>query len=229
MSIQDWFPLGLTGLIALQSKEISRVFSSTTLQKHQFFGAKTFLWCKSHICTWRLEKPSFDYIYLGKVTSLISNSLSRFVTAFLPRSKCLNFRAAVIFHSDFGAQENKIYDCLHFFPFYLPWNDGTRYHDLSFFIVELQSAFSLSSFSLIKRLFSSHKEYQNGSVKQLNRWDMTHLKINKLVNKFIGTFFNRLFWTQKFGLPNFSGLFPLQKSFCQQLPNEHYPSHVFHK
>ena len=61
MDIQDWFPLGLTDLIALQFKELSRVFSSTALQKHQFFGAKTFLWCKSHICTWQLENP---YLWL---------------------------------------------------------------------------------------------------------------------------------------------------------------------
>ena len=113
------------------------------------------------------------------------------------KQESFNFIAAVTVWSDFEAQENKLCHCFHFFPFYLPWNDGTRYPDLSFFIVELQSAFSLSSFSLIKRLFSSHKEYQNGSVKQLNCWDMTHLKINKLVNKFIGTFFNRLFWTPK--------------------------------
>ena len=40
MNIQGWFPLGLTGLIFLQSKELSRVFSNTTVQKHQFFGAQ---------------------------------------------------------------------------------------------------------------------------------------------------------------------------------------------
>ena len=40
MNIQDWFPLGLTGLISLQSKGLSRVFSSTTVWKHQFFGAQ---------------------------------------------------------------------------------------------------------------------------------------------------------------------------------------------
>ena len=40
MNIQDWFPLGWTGLISLQSKELSRVFSNTTVQKHQFFGAQ---------------------------------------------------------------------------------------------------------------------------------------------------------------------------------------------
>ena len=57
MSIQDWFPLGLTDLISLQSKGLSRVFSNTTVQKHQFFGAQLSLWSNSHIHTWLLEKP----------------------------------------------------------------------------------------------------------------------------------------------------------------------------
>ena len=50
MNIQGWFPLGLTGLI-LQSKELSRVFSNTTVQKHQFFSAQPFLWSNAHIHT----------------------------------------------------------------------------------------------------------------------------------------------------------------------------------
>ena len=57
MNIQDWFPLGLTGLISLQSKRLSRVFSNTIVQKHQFFGAQLSLWSNSHIHTWPLEKP----------------------------------------------------------------------------------------------------------------------------------------------------------------------------
>ena len=57
MNIQDWFPLGLTGLIALQSKGLSRVLSNTTVQKHQFFSAQCSLWSSSHIHTWLLEKP----------------------------------------------------------------------------------------------------------------------------------------------------------------------------
>ena len=51
MNIQDWFTLGLTGLISLQSKEISKVFSNAIIQKHQFFHAKPSLWSKSHIHT----------------------------------------------------------------------------------------------------------------------------------------------------------------------------------
>ena len=72
MNIQDWFPLGLTGLISLQSKRLSRVFSNTTVQKHQFkkkklknktkqkhqfFSTQFSLWSDSHINTWLLEKP----------------------------------------------------------------------------------------------------------------------------------------------------------------------------
>ena len=57
MNIQDWFPLGLTGLISLQSKGLSRVFSNTTVQKHQFFSTPLSLYSNSHIHTWRPEKP----------------------------------------------------------------------------------------------------------------------------------------------------------------------------
>ena len=56
MNIQDWFPLWLTGLISLLSKRLSKVFSSTTVQKHQFFGTQPSLWSNSHIHTWLLEK-----------------------------------------------------------------------------------------------------------------------------------------------------------------------------
>ena len=56
MSIQRWFLLGLTGLISLLSKRLLRVFSSTTVWKHQFFSAQPSLWSSSHIHTWLLEK-----------------------------------------------------------------------------------------------------------------------------------------------------------------------------
>ena len=56
MNIQDWFPLGWTGWISLQSKGLLRVFSNTTVQKNQFFSAQLSLWSNSHIHTWLLEK-----------------------------------------------------------------------------------------------------------------------------------------------------------------------------
>ena len=57
MNTQDWSSLGWTGWISLQSKGLSRVFSNTTVQKHQFFCAQLSLWSNSHIHTWPLEKP----------------------------------------------------------------------------------------------------------------------------------------------------------------------------
>ena len=56
MNIGGWFPLGLTGLISLQSKGLSRIFSNTSIQKHQFSGTQLSLWSNSHIRTWLLEK-----------------------------------------------------------------------------------------------------------------------------------------------------------------------------
>ena len=63
--------------------------------------------------------------------------------------------ATVTICSDFGAQENKICHCFHFFPIYLPWSNGNRCHDLCFWMLSFKPAFSLSSFTFIKRLFSS--------------------------------------------------------------------------
>ena len=81
-------------------------------------------------------------------------AMSRFVIAFLPRSKCLNYIAAVTVCSDFEAQENKICHCFHFFPFYLLCSYETRCHDLSFWMLSFKLTFSLSSFTLNERLFS---------------------------------------------------------------------------
>ena len=90
MNIQGWSPLGLTGLISLQSKWLSRVFSSTTTRKHPFFGTQPSLGSNPHICTPLLEKPYFWlYRLVGKVMSLLFNMLCRFTIVFLPRSKHL--------------------------------------------------------------------------------------------------------------------------------------------
>ena len=91
MNIQDWFSLGLTGWISLQSKGLSRVLSNTTVQKYQFFGLQLSLWSSSHIHTWLLEKTTAltRWTFVGKVMSLLFNMLSRLVIAFIPRSKYL--------------------------------------------------------------------------------------------------------------------------------------------
>ena len=60
MNIQDWFPLELTGWIPLLSKGLSRIFSNTTVWKHQFFSTQLSLWSNSHTHTWLLENHSFD-------------------------------------------------------------------------------------------------------------------------------------------------------------------------
>ena len=117
MNIQDWFPLGFTGLISLQSKWLSRVFSCITIGKHPFFGAQPSLWSNFHIYTWLLEKPVLTIqTFESKVMSLLFNTLSRFVIAFLPRSKSLNSMAAATIRSDFGTREiiilSSLYCCL---------------------------------------------------------------------------------------------------------------------
>ena len=93
VNIQGWFPLGLTGLISLLSKGLSRFFSSTTVQKHQFYGAQPFffLFCPALTSVHDYWKNhSFDHInFVGKVVSLLFNMLSRFVITFPPRSQCL--------------------------------------------------------------------------------------------------------------------------------------------
>ena len=91
INIQDWFPLGWTGLISLLSKGLSRVFFNTTVQKHQFFGTQLSLSSISHIPTWLLEKTIalIRLTFTDKVMSLLFNMLSRLVITFLPRSKHL--------------------------------------------------------------------------------------------------------------------------------------------
>ena len=85
-----WFPLGWTGLISLLSKGLSRVFSNTTVQNHQFFSTQPSLWSSSHIHTWLQEAIALtSWTCVGKVISLLFNKLSRFVIDFIPRNKCL--------------------------------------------------------------------------------------------------------------------------------------------
>ena len=86
-NIQGWFPLGLTGLI-LQSKRLSRVFSSTTVLKRQFFGTRPSLWSNSHICTGKTIALTIQ-TFVGKVTSQVFNTPSRFVIDFLPGASIL--------------------------------------------------------------------------------------------------------------------------------------------
>ena len=136
MNIQGWFPLGLTGWISLQFKGLSRVFSNTTVQNHQFFGflhSPTLTAIHDYWKNHSLGRRSF----VGKVMSLLFNMLSRLVITFLPRSKLLliswlQSTSAVILEPP----QNKVSHCFHCFPIYLTWSDGMRCHDISFLNVE---------------------------------------------------------------------------------------------
>ena len=80
MNIQDWSPLGWAGWISLQSKGLSRVFSNTTVQKHQFFGAQPYLWPNSHIYPYMTTGKAIAltiWTFVGKGMSLLFNMLSR--------------------------------------------------------------------------------------------------------------------------------------------------------
>ena len=135
MNIQDWFPLGWTGWISLQTKGLSSLLqhhsSKASILRHSAF----FIVQISHPYmtigkTIALTRQTF----VGKVMSLLFNMLSRLVITFLPRSKCLltsclQSPSAVILEPP----QNKVSHC---FPIYLPWSDGTRCHDLSFLNVD---------------------------------------------------------------------------------------------
>ena len=139
LNIQDWFPLGLTGLI-LQPKRLSGVFSNTTVQKHQFFSSAFFMVQLSHPYMTTGKTIAFTrQTFVGKVMSLLFNMPSGLVIAFLPRSKrllisCLQLLSAVILEPP--NPQNKVSHCFHCFPIYLTWSDGTRCHDISILNVE---------------------------------------------------------------------------------------------
>ena len=138
MNILGWFPLELTGLICSQSKGLSRVFSNTTVQKHQFFGAQLYLWSNSHNHTWLLKKTIAltRRTFVGKVMSLLFNVLSRLVIAFLWSIliSWLQSPYAVILEPK--KIKSVTVSSFHCFSIYLPWSDGTRHHDLSFLNAE---------------------------------------------------------------------------------------------
>ena len=126
VNIQDWFPIGLTDLISLQSKGLSRrVLFSTTVQMHQFFETQPSLWTNSHIHTWLLErKHSFDYIEFCQQSDVFAfNTLSRFASFPSREQASFNFMAEVTIRSDFWAHEMKICYCFHFSPllFAIKW------------------------------------------------------------------------------------------------------------
>ena len=151
MTIQDWFPLGWTGWISLQSKALSRVFSNTTVQKHQFFGAQLSLVQLSHpYTTTRKAIALTRWTFVGKVMSPLFNMLSRLVVTFLPRSKhllmsWLQSPSAVIL-------ELKKIKPVTVSPSIYHEVMGLDAMILVFWMLSFKPTFSLSSFTFIKRL-----------------------------------------------------------------------------
>ena len=128
MNIEGWFPLRSTGLISLLSKELSRVFCSTTVRKHQFFSTQPSLWSIKKIWTIALTR----WIFTSKWCLFFFNMLCRFVIAFLPKSEDLLI-LWLQSPSTMILKPEKIMSVVSiFFPIYLPWRDGTRCYDLSF-------------------------------------------------------------------------------------------------
>ena len=151
VNIQGHFPLGWTSLVSLLSKGLSRVFSSTTIWKHQFLSTQSSLWSNFHIHTWLWKNHSFDYMDLcwqSDVSSLLFNMLSSIIIAFLPGSKWLLI-SWLQSSSTVILEPNKVCHCFLLFPSYLPWSDRTGCHDLRFWKLSFKSVFSICSFTFI--------------------------------------------------------------------------------
>jgi len=136
MNIQDWFPVGLTNLISLQSKGFQG--SSPTSSKASILKLSAFFMV--HISHWYMTTGKTIALirqnFVGKVTSLLFNMLSRFVILFLAKSKhllvsWLQSPSVVILEP-----EKRVCHCFYCFPIHLAWCDGSGYHDLHFLNVE---------------------------------------------------------------------------------------------
>ena len=158
MNIQDWFLLGWTGWISLQSTGLSRVFSNTTDQKHQFFGTQLSLWfflvTSMHDC-WKNHSLILQ-TFVGNVMSLLFNMLSRLVIAFLLRSKhilvsWLQSPSAVILEP----KKMKSITVSIVPPSICHEVMGPDAMILVYWMLSFKPAFSLSSFTFIKKFFSS--------------------------------------------------------------------------
>ena len=126
VNIQDWFPLRLTGWISLQSKDSHE--SSPTPQFKSINSSVLSLLYNPTLISIHDHWKNHSFVYglqtfVSKVMSLLFKMLCRLVIAFLPRSKCFNFMAAVTICSDFGAKENKVLSVFPLFPhlFAMQW------------------------------------------------------------------------------------------------------------
>ena len=138
----------------MHSKGLSRVFSNTTLQKHQLRCSALFIVQLSHPYmttgkTIALTRRTF----VGKVMFLLFNMLSRLVITSSKEQTSFNFMAAVTICSDFGAPQNKVCHYFHCSVYHEAM--GTDAIILVFCMLSFKPIFSLSSFTFIKRLISS--------------------------------------------------------------------------
>ena len=149
MNIKDWVPLGRTGWISLQSKGLSTVFSKgSILQCLAFFMIQ---FSHPYMTT---GKTLTRWTFVNKVMSLLFNMLSRFIITFLPRSKHLNFMAAITICSDF-APKIKSATVSTVSPCICHEVMGLDAMIFVFWMLSFKPTFSLCSFTFIKRLFSS--------------------------------------------------------------------------
>ena len=154
---QGWSPLGWTGWMSLQSKGLSRVFSNTTVQKHQFFGAQLSSQSNSHLYMTTGKTIALTrWTFVGKVMSLLLNMLSRLVITFLPRSKrllisWLQSPSAVILEPP-KIKSDTVSTVSPSISYEVMWPDAMI---LVFWMLSFKPTFSLSTFTFIKRLFSS--------------------------------------------------------------------------
>ena len=109
----------------------------------------------AYMTTWKIIAFTIR-TFVGKVMSLLFLYALEVCHSFPSKEQApFNFMPTVIIHSDLGAQENKICHCFHFFPICSPWSDGPDAMIVVFWKLSFKPAFSLSSFTLIKRIFSS--------------------------------------------------------------------------
>ena len=152
MNIQDWFTLDWLDLLAVPGT------LNSLLQHHS--SKESILRCSvffmahhSHPYMTTGKTIAFTrQTFVSKIMSLLFNMLSRLVTSFLPRSKCINFMAVVTICSNFEVQGNEVSHCFHCFPSICHEVMGPDARFLVFLILHNKPTFSLSSFTFIKRL-----------------------------------------------------------------------------
>ena len=153
MSIQGSFPLRLTGLIFLLSKGLSGVFSSTTVRRNQFFGVLLLYSPALPTLCDHWEEHSLDYMDLCRQSDVSAFQYTvQFCHSFpAKKQSSSDFTAAVTIHSDFRDQEEDTCHCFYLSPSICHEMMGQDAMILVFLMLSFKPAFSLSSFTLIKR------------------------------------------------------------------------------